>query len=153
MYASVSDIRNFLPQLQINAQSRPTESEVVELIESYSEELDGVLKSLGYTVPMTDVLSPMSVRLAKQMIKERVSADVLRIQLAGIRDADSLGAKAFESSWNAKMKRLADPDDPFTFPDAVATERQEKMDVTAASMVSEDPDFYDDAVITRNQVF
>lgn len=153
MYATIQDMRGFLPQIQISQSSRPTEDEVGELLEGYSQELDSILVSLGYTTPLNEDLSPISLRMAKQMVKERTAVDVLRIQYAGLRDADSLGAKAFESSWNAKLKRLQDPTDPFTFTDAVYTNRQEKMDVVAASMVSEEPEFYEEPRITRDTIF
>lgn len=152
-YVTVQDIRDTIPQVQITDSSRPNLNEVTTLITMYETTLDGVLKSLGYTTPLDPVASPLSTLLARDMIKKVVAAEVLRSQLAGVRDADTLGAKAWEQSWDVRIKRLGDPSDPFTFPDAVQLTAESKLNVIATSMVSEDPDFLEEARITREQVF
>jgi hypothetical protein len=152
-YITVDDIRSTLPQIRIDDKSRPTEEEVSTLIEVTEAEVNGILTSLAYTSPLVQGDSPLSWKMARQMVKEKVAADVLRIQLAGLRDADALGAKAFEGSYYSKLKRLQDPSDPFDFPDAQTGLGQVKLDVVAESMVTRDPDFFDPGRITRDQVF
>jgi hypothetical protein len=127
--------------------------EVEEWIEVREAEINAIISNLGFTTPLTKEANPLSFLLVKQMLKEVVAAQVLRTQLAGIRDADSLGAKAFEMAWESKIRRLNNPDDPFTLPDATVTEARAKLDVIASSMVTEDPDFFEEDRVTREQVF
>lgn len=152
-YATIGDIRSILPQLQLTATSRPTEAEVQVYIDITEAELNGVLTSLGHTTPIVQATSPLSFAMAREMVKQKVAAEVLRAQLAGLRDAGPLGAKAFDDAWASKLMRLKDPNDPFTFPDITGTDDQVKMDVVASSMVSEDPEFYENARVTREQSF
>lgn len=153
-YATVDNIRSKIPQLQLTATSRPTVEEVETLIILAGHELDAVIKSLGHTSPISEIDSPLSFMMAREMVKTKVAAEVLYIQHAGLRDADSLGAKAFMESWKGKLNRLKDPDDPFTFPsDILGDQDQIKHDIIAESMVTQDPDFAEEERITRDQVF
>lgn len=150
MYATVEEIRRIIPQLKLTDQSSPSLAEVEQMIEQTESELNSVLAHLGYVTPVDGGVSMLILR---EMVKEGVAAKVLRSQYAGIRDADAMGARAFEDCYQRKLKKLGDPNDPFGLPDAARYDVQEKVTVISESMVSEVAGFIDDVRMTRDKLF
>ena len=149
-YATIDDIRSIVPQLKLEAGTRPNVAEVEAWIELIGIELDAIFANLGYEVPIT---AEKSLLIVREMVKEAVAAKVLRSQFSGVRDAEALGAKGFEDSFKERLRRLQDPRMPDDLPDTVETNVQEKVSAVAHSMTSEDADYYGAIRMTRTKVF
>ena len=107
-YAALHDIRSEMPQLPIHEQSKPSIREVEEsilLIESY---VNAVLKSRGYTVPITGGVE--SLKILRKLVRHGVAAQVLRQTHTGIRDQGATGRTEHQRIFDDMLANLYLPD-------------------------------------------
>lgn len=149
-YAAIEDVTGALPQLRISATSRPDETRVEAIIEEVEAEVNASIATLGFTTPVT---ASNSVRILKQIVLFEVTARILYEQHAGIRNPDELGAKRAHELYVDRMKRIMDPDDPFTLPDAISDDTAAKISAELGSAASEIGSADEYQRITRDQVF
>ena len=150
-YATVDQVRSRLPQVKINASSRPSETEVQDFIDQVSAELDVALANVSFTVPIT---SPLSLSIVRDMVVNEVASKVLNSQFGGVRNPDDLGAMNFHGAYVEKFRALMNPNHPFTLPDAERSDPVLKNEAEMSSVYSGSFAVDDDyRTVTRNQVF
>jgi hypothetical protein len=149
-YIDLEDVRSAAPQLRLSAQSRPSETEVRQIIGRVESELEGVLQSLGFTIPITGT---NSIQIVKSMLVNEVVAQTLENQYVGVGDPRNFGSDIMHRRYADRVKQLLDPNDPFTLPDAPRGDLQEKLASETSSIAAdigiEDADFR----MTRDMVF
>jgi len=149
-YAAVSDVRGLIPSVPIDAQSLPSEGTVQTWIADVERMLNVTLENSGFTVPVT---GPNAIAVLKQMVSHAVAAMVLRA-----RPNPETDPETFQRWYDARIKALRDPADPFDLPsDAVRTAGTVVKDTggllrVRSSMRQAILDD-DDLRITRDQVF
>lgn len=114
-YATIDNIRDRAPQIPITGTSKPDEETVIEWIDEQEKELDAFLETVGYVTPVT---GEQSVAILRDMMVQKMIALILRARLYGIGDVNGSGAIEAEKFYDARIKWLKDPTDPFVLPDA-----------------------------------
>lgn len=148
-YVTVQNVKDSLPQLRINATSKPTESQVDDIIDVIESTLDSGLQGLGFTIPVSATLSK---KILKDMVIKEVSSRVIIEQVAGTRDPDDLGANRLHGIYAEMFRQLMDPNHPFTLPDAEKLEYDDKM-AGAVEGLGLTSGFIDEVRVTRDQEF
>ncbi len=151
-YATLEDVRGKIPQIRIDATSRPNEVDVQEILDYTETSLDVMLQNLGYSVPVNSATSPRSVRILRDIVASEVASQTIKAQVAGVRNPDDLGAKVLHDTYIEHIKQLIDPKHPFALPDAEASNVDTKVegDVSSLGMSA---GFNEESTITRNQIF
>jgi hypothetical protein len=149
-YVTLAQVKAAAPQLKFSGTSRPTEVEVADIITRIEAELDGVISSLGFETPVTGTVSLMIV---KQMILDEVISQAIVQQTVGVVDPNNFGAKTLHDRYKEKIKALLDPNDPFTLPDAIKLDVQEKLLGETGSIAAEIGVRDEDYRMTRNERF
>ncbi len=75
-YCLEADVEG-LTQADYTSTTNPSTSEVSGFIDARSAEIDAVLSTLGYTVPVT---ATTSLAILKEICKKGVAADALRLR-------------------------------------------------------------------------
>jgi hypothetical protein len=149
-YIDLDFLKAAAPQLRLSAQSRPSESEVLKIIARVEAEVDGIIKSLGFAIPVTGT---NSLEIVRSMVADEVIARTLEQQYVGVADPRGFGSDLMHQRYRERIKALLDPNDPFTLPDAVTIDVQGKLESEASSISAdigiEDANFR----MTRDMVF
>lgn len=151
-YAQLSDVRGLIPQVSIDAQSKPNEGQVAGFIADVENMVNAILANIGYATPVT---APASVSLLRVLVAHGAAARTLRARAAGQNTpADIQGARDLELHFTSRMKALQDPADPFSLTDAVKNS-EPKPDQFASRISSNFSDLWDDTDdrLTRDRVF
>jgi hypothetical protein len=117
-YATLDDIKGEMPQFRLSPNSTPTDTQAQEFLTELHAELDAVLKALGYTLPITKLLHPLSFAILKSMVQQGTIARILRSRNYGVDSPEAIGARDAQNVFRDMIKRLTDPDDPLNLPDA-----------------------------------
>ncbi len=152
-YLNLVDLKAAAPQLRISADSRPNEAQVQAIIDQVSAELDVRMKNIGFETPISVATSPLSYRILQNIATREVLSQTLEMQYAGVSNPDGYGATRFHEQFMEKLNQLLDPNDPFTLPDAINVNVQEKLVGETggiSAMIGIDDDDYR---LTRNMGF
>lgn len=148
-YTTLADIQRTIPQVKIDQKSRPTDTEVESMIGQVEAELNVIVSSVGFVVPVTGT---SSIAILRGMVASEVASRVLITQFAGIRNPDDLGADRFHNAYAEKIRALVDPNNPFTLPDATIQDIAQKLTAGVSSIFT-GYQSDEDRVITRETVF
>jgi hypothetical protein len=157
-YAVIGDVNNLVPQAPFSASSKPTLTVVTSMIDDVANDMDAVLKNIGYVTPV------VSGTLALQWLRKTCALGTLAIAQAardtGVTTAVNASGREGKNIWqqlfDARMEALADPQDPTELPDAPRNNDQllKQPESVLRSMVDgiTDVDFSDSPEVQRDQV-
>jgi hypothetical protein len=149
-YVTLERVREALPQVRLDATSKPNEGQVLRFIEAVSDYTDAALRGIGYAVP---VVAAEALPVLQEIVLHGVIAKTLRSTNLGVRDPEASGAGAEQKAFERMFEKLLDPRDPLTLPGVV----QEKSGAYAGLTESQvrgldlDPDI--EPAFVRGQVF
>jgi hypothetical protein len=154
-YCQVSDIVAIAPMVVINAQSRPSDGQVVSLIADSERDVTAMLANLGYVTPVAEATPKAQV---KDLVAHHVLAKILRARAFGSgNEVDLKAAAAAQKYVDDRFAALGDPTDAFELVGAARTDKQvEKSVADVVRSFTEDPDLHidiDHPVMTIDQVF
>jgi hypothetical protein len=150
-YASVSDVRSLAPHVPITRESQPSEGTVAQWIADIESTLNATLVTFGYPTPLVALdgkTTTAAVTVLKDAVSHAVMARVMRARPNPEQDPEN-----FQKRYDAVIKSLRDPNDPFVLPDVVTT-AEVVMKESSIRVLSNLRDLLDEpARIGRNQVF
>lgn len=144
-YAALSDVKALAPAVPITATSQPSEGSVLAWIADVERAFNASLKGIGYQTPVT---GPESVAILKLIVAHAVMAMVMRARPNPEQDPEN-----FQRRYDAFLKALRDPNDPFELPDdAIQLDTPIKGSTLRVSSNLKDL-LEDDRLISRNMKF
>jgi len=111
-YASVSDVQALAPHVPLNAQSKPSLTDVQRWIDETETLVDSVLRTVGWQTPIT---GSESLKIVRRIVAHGVMAQVMRARPNAETDPDK-----FQAVFDRMLKSLEVSDDPLDLPDAIA---------------------------------
>jgi hypothetical protein len=127
-YAQVSNVRDLAPHVPINDQSQPSQGVVQTWISDVESTLNATLAAYGYTIPLvakTGKTTDAAIRVLRQMVANAVMAMVMRARPNPETDPEN-----FQRRYDAILKQLREPSDPFELPD---------VEITGEAAIKESP--------------
>jgi hypothetical protein len=101
-YANLADVQSALPGLALTASSRPNASQVTLQLELASNELDGVLAMLGYSVPVAT-----GATVSMGMLRSWATVGgAYRAAMSMPQGKDSKHAESYGAEWKAILNGL-----------------------------------------------
>ena len=154
-YATLADVKGEMPNFPLNATSRPNDDKAQEFLDELHVELNAVLKALGYVLPIAQADSPLAFSILKMMVTQGAIARILRARNFGVDSPESNGSRDAQARYSDLIKRLTDPNDPFSLPDVpgspVYTKFHQAVVESHVAGLDLDPD--DEPAVTRDMVF
>lgn len=100
-YCATADVIRELPNIQIDAATKPSDTEVTQFCADITAEIDARMRAVGITIPITDadllkVLKPIAINGAK--------AKVLRSKQ--LEEGDEERATTFEELYQSALERI-----------------------------------------------
>jgi hypothetical protein len=125
-YCTLDDVNALVSQVPFGPTSKPTDAQVIQIIENTAVRLDASMANIGYVVPV------VSGAIALGMLREVCAWGALGLAQTsrdtGVRTAVSASGKEAKNIWlqmyDSWIERLQDPQDPFELPDAARTDEQ-----------------------------
>jgi hypothetical protein len=159
-YCTVLDVNVLAPQVPFTDTSKPSLSQVTDIIEDVALEMDARLANIGYTVPV--VSGAKSLKLLRRICAYGALGLAQLSRDTGVSTAVSASGKEVDNIWTKRYQDrldwLADAENPFELPDAPRTGDavdKDQADVlrSMSQGITDDPDYVADAPnVTRNQV-
>jgi hypothetical protein len=129
-YATLQELKDAYPAIRWTGTGALGDDKAQAILDNLHAQVDGILKGLGYIVPVTGT---ESVKILKDIVIQGSIAQVLKTLFYGIKDPEEVGANQAYREFRNKLKALADPDDPLTLSDAQISEAASKV---AAELIS-----------------
>lgn len=157
-YATLLDVNAMIPQAPFTSTSKPSDAQVTDFIEQIANDMDVVMATKGYTVPV--VSGDIGLAWLRATCKFGVLGQALAVRDSGVSTAVSARDKETPNIWlqiyEARMKGLADPSTAGTkLADVPATTAQLAPEDTLRSFaqsVIDDPSYDPNAPqVTRYQ--
>lgn len=151
-YAQVSNVRSLAPHVPISDQSQPSQGDIQQWISDVESTLNATLAAYGYTIPL--VAKEGKTTEAAVTVLRHAVANVVMAMVMRSRPNPEVDPEVFQRRYDALLKSLRDPNDPFELPD---------VQVTAEAAIKESPmkvssnlkilSFDEPQRMNRNQVF
>lgn len=159
-YCTLDDVNQLVPQAPYSDTSKPNQAVVLKLIDQVANLMDASMANIGYVTPV--VSGTVSLEMLRLACAMGTVGLCQQIRDTGVRTAVTDSGATVTNIWtqqfDAWIKRLISPEDPFELPDAPRTTQQlqKQGDLLVRSFVqsipaddtSYDPD---NPVITRYQ--
>ena len=114
-YCAVSDIQRLAPQLMLGSTSRPSTTQVSDMIDDVGRLVDASLGNSGYVVPIT---GDVSLEIMRDIVAHGVVARALAARQYGVGEPNAPGVKMAQDRFDGLVTKLCDLKDPFELPDA-----------------------------------
>lgn len=151
-YATINDVRDKAAGIRLGGTGGFDLTKAERIVASINQQVDAVVHGLGFQTPVSQVTSPAAFSILQDIVIAGSIAQILKAMYYGIRDPEEVGANAAWREFTAKLKALANPDDPLTLTDAVIVDVAEKVSAEISGNF-EDVGEIQQFTPTRSQVF
>lgn len=155
-YIVLSDVKDAAPQLFNGSANPPSDPQINRAIADIDRLINANLTSIGYQLPIDPNVSPLAFAILQDIEKHGVIGRLINARSFGVDDPTKYGATAALKSFSDRLRQLANPDDPFTLPDAPQNPIVEQNESYASSVVGgatvNDPNAIG-GIIDRDTVF
>jgi len=147
-YCVLADVKAKCQRLPMDATSKPTLTEVTQFIDDCSEEIDGILTTLGYVVPATGT---KTLKLLRKICSDGAAFYAMSAAYSGVSPNQSDQGKDYGLKYSDALRAFRKGE--MTLPDAPVTanaQGQPRGSGFASSFETEDSN---EPFITRDQEF
>jgi hypothetical protein len=129
-YCLIADVNALVPQALFTATSRPTDAQVIVMIDQVAQRMDASMSNVGYVVPVVTGTKALGLlreacawgTVGLAQLSRGTQASV------GLGDRFAPAGDVSKNVWTRMfdewLKKLLDPQDPFELPDAARTNEQ-----------------------------